>query len=121
MLSEKEQRLLIKKKKIELNALGIDSIIYYHVDKLLNKECRFIYKNDTPHVFKDSKEIDDNDLTTLIKQVFSLKSSVAEMIICEWTRDRIIYHNMMENQNKCFDYLSLPLPYDNNDDEGFNF
>ena len=121
MLTDKDKQTIIRKKKSELLSLGIDPNIYYHISKFFNKSFMFIYKNYEVIVFRDDEKIFEEDLLEEINIVFNITGPVASLILDEWVRDRIIYHNMMDNQKKYFDYLSLPLPYNDNDHEGFNF
>ncbi len=111
MFNDGEYDTLLAKRKVELECLGIDPRVYVLISKKLNKDYIFIYKGVATYIFdKQDNPIRPEDIKEVLRLVFGLDEILAENVYTEWRRDRVIYHNMMEEPSKYYNWLTLPLP-----------
>ena len=109
MFNDAEKNLLIKKRYAELECIGIDPVLYFNVVKYLNRCLSFSVKDGIEQIYQKSKHMYIEDIGTLIMDIFGVDDEYTSLIIVEWKRDRLIYHNMMEKQTKYYDYLTLSV------------
>lgn len=102
--------LLLEKKQVELEVLGININNYYIVNKLFNKYS-FVIKNGKHFVFRDNICMSTGELLKEITKVLSISEKEANLITIEWIRDKTICNGMMSFSNKYYKWLSVPLPY----------
>jgi hypothetical protein len=113
MLTDEMYNIIQKKRNVELECLGVDPSTYFLAVKKLNKDYRFIFKSDEVRVYifgKDDRPVSPLQIAKLIVELFSVDIKVADRIYSEWARDRVIYHNMIDNQGKYFDWLTVSNP-----------
>ena len=112
---------LVLKRQAELSCLGIAPRLYYMVTKYLDRHVTTVVKDEKFYTFKNSdfnnlilngssssNYIDKDDLMYDIVKTFSIDGKLANKILNEWKRDKIIYKEMTKNVGKYWKYLSLP-------------
>jgi len=118
--------ILIKKRNIELECLGISPKLYYLVCKFIDRHVRVTIKDNSVFVFRQN--IDNNKekyitakvISDDIKEAFGVNSSEALLIVNEWLRDSVINLRMSADVTKNWEFISLPKEYIELDDD-FNF
>lgn len=127
---------LAKKKRIELECLGIDPKIYVVATKLLNQHCITRVINGACARFKNTEyynkiknpQFTKNNAVNVLEEFLGLEEKLIHRILLEWERDTIIHHNYMDNFNEFSDYILIPINYakpntptEKIEDEKFNF
>ena len=93
-----------------------------HVCTVIKDGKFYIFPNkDTKLLITEDKYIKEQDVHELISDVYGLNDSTIMVIIMEWKRDKIIYHNMNKSMVKYWDYITLPLYSKETEESIYNF
>jgi hypothetical protein len=116
-----KQKYLAKWKRIELEALGIDPVLFHLVCTYINKKYVHITKGTgTYFIFKvgdiKSGPVENRELVSDIKNFFGIKPRMARKMLVEWERERIIYQKLSDEATLHWDYMTVPLLYGQEDE-----
>jgi hypothetical protein len=122
-MKQDERNLLIKKRYIELECLGIPAQLYYKAVRLIERHSYVVVKGSMVYIFKKNdlglhdsdtsktKYFDSDKITALLSETFGLDKMLAHTIYSEWIREKVIYTRMTENAAKYWDFITLPDTY----------
>jgi hypothetical protein len=131
-----ERNILIKKRYVELECLGIPAQLYYKAVQLIERHVYVVIKENKFLIFKKndfdlhdghdkskSKYYDADKIVELLNETFGLGKTLAFTMYSEWLREKVIYCKMTENSTKYWDFLCLPMEYTDFEgkDNDYNF
>lgn len=118
------RNILLRKRYLELECLGIPVQLYYKAIKLIERHVYVVVKESHIYIFKKhdfglhsesesktSKYYDGDKIVALLMDVMGIDKLLAFNIYSEWIREKVIYVKMTEETNKYWDFLCLPASY----------
>lgn len=132
-MKKEVRNLLIRKRYVELECLGIPAQLYYNAIKLIERHVYVVIKGVSIYIFKKddfslhtdmrdkSKYFDSDKIMLLLMETFGVDKTLAYNIYAEWIREKVINCKMTENSTKYWDFLSLPSVYIDLDETEYNF
>lgn len=125
-----KSKILLDKRIADLTCLGLDAYLYFNICKFIDRRVYTVLKDGVLLLFpvkglelyKDGRQhITYSDIAERIYITYSLKEQYVSLVITEWRRDKIIYHNMSKDMVKYWDYMVLPLYNVESDKDEYNF
>lgn len=132
-MKPEEKTILIRKRYVELECLGISVPLYYKAIKLIERHVYVVIKDLKIFIFKKNdlglhgdeakgKYFDQAQITQLLVETFGLDGVTAFNIYNEWIREKVIHCKMTQDVNKYWDFLCLPATYKDIDrPDDYNF